>query len=178
MSFQHIILFQTLLVLFLIGGRDNYSFSNLLCIRLTCWFKVCEWDLEMKIQNNRFRGESKRSCLFCVGSRKVTACDFYSKHVTRNGCLESPQKTKVGFPLLWESWSQAFVCAKSNLNLALLIDVAFYLKCLQRYPTLLLCGPVSNETHAYMRARMHQISGQHTVSTMDCGFWRLETWWA
>lgn len=49
---------------------------------------------------------------------------------------------------LWESGLQAFVCAKSNFNLVLLIDVAFYFKCLWKYPTTVLCGPVSNETHS------------------------------
>lgn len=43
-----------------------------------------------------------------------------------------------------------FVCAKSNFNLVLLIDVTFYFKCLWKYPTTVLCGPASNETHSRM----------------------------
>lgn len=49
---------------------------------------------------------------------------------------------------LWERCPRVFVCAKSNFNLVLLIDVAFYFKCLWKYPTTVLCGPVSNETHS------------------------------
>lgn len=39
----------------------------------------------------------------------------------------------------------------------LTIDIDFYLKCLQRYPTLLLCGPVPNETHASDRWPTHSV---------------------
>lgn len=53
----------------------------------------------------------------------------------------------------------------------LLIDVAFYLKCLQRSPTVLLCGPVSNETHACMHACMRSVGNaqrpQWTVVSED-----------
>lgn len=49
----------------------------------------------------------------------------------------------------------------------LLIDVAFYLKCLQRYPTLFLCGPVSSKTPSCM----HHIAGQHSVHN---GLWFLK----
>lgn len=58
----------------------------------------------MKIQNNK--GLEGRRLGYLESSvwatRKVTAYGFYSKHAT-GFCLESPQKTKVGFSLLWES---------------------------------------------------------------------------
>lgn len=71
--------------------------------------------------------------------------DFVGKHLQNKRYIF--QRT---FALwwLWERGPQAFVCAKSNFNLALLIDVAFYFKCLWKYPTTVLCGPVSNETHS------------------------------
>lgn len=46
---------------------------------------------------------------------------------------------------------KGFVCVKSDFNLAILIDVAFYFKCLLRDATTDLCGPVSNVTHAHVR---------------------------
>lgn len=59
----------------------------------------------MKIQNNKgLEGRRVGDLESSVwATRKVTAYDFYSKHATSNGCLESPQKTKVGLSLLWES---------------------------------------------------------------------------
>lgn len=46
---------------------------------------------------------------------------------------------------------KGFVCVKSDFNLTILIDVAFYFKCLQRDVTTDLCGPVSNVTHTHVR---------------------------
>lgn len=73
---------------------------------------------------------------------------------------------------------QAFVCAKSKFNLVLLIDVAFYFKCLQRYPTTVLCGPVSNETHSCM-----PLLAIRSVANRHCSPWSVvsegaSTWWA
>lgn len=72
----HYLIIQTV-VLFLIGGRDNCSFSNSLCQTDFCCFKVGEWDLEMKIQNNKgLRQGYRRYFLFCVGSCKVLLVIF------------------------------------------------------------------------------------------------------
>lgn len=78
---------------------------------------------------------------------------------------------------LWESGPQVFVCAKSNFNLVLLIDVAFYFKCLWKYPTTVLCGPVSNETHS--RTPLLAI---RSVANTQCSPWSVvsegaRTWW-
>lgn len=61
---------------------------------------------------------------------------------------------------------RGFVCAKSNFNLVLLIDVAFYFKCLWKYPTTVLCGPVSNETHS----RTPLVAIRSLAST-QCSYW-------
>lgn len=79
---------------------------------------------------------------------------------------------------LWESSPQVFVCTKSNFNLVLLIDVAFYFKCLWRYPTTVLCGPMSNETHSRMPLRAIR-----SVASTQCSPWSVvsegaSTWWA
>lgn len=79
---------------------------------------------------------------------------------------------------LWESGPQAFVCAKSNFNLVLLIDVAFYFKCLWKYPTTVLCGPASNETHS--RTPLLAI---RSVANTQRSPWSVvsegaSTWWA
>lgn len=57
---------------------------------------------------------------------------------------------------------------KINFNLVLLIDVAFYFKCLWKYPTTVLCGPVSNETHS----RMPLIAIRSLAST-QCSPWSV-----
>lgn len=49
---------------------------------------------------------------------------------------------------LWVSSPESLFVQNQNFNLVLLIDVAFYFKCLWKYPTTVLCGPVSNETHS------------------------------
>lgn len=79
---------------------------------------------------------------------------------------------------LWESSPKVFVCTKSNFNLVLLIDVAFYFKCLWRYPTTVLCGPMSNETHSRMPLRAIR-----SVASTQCSPWSVvyegaSTWWA
>ena len=79
---------------------------------------------------------------------------------------------------LWENGPQVFVCAKSNFNLVLLIDVAFYFKCLWKYPTTVLCGPASNETHS----RTPRLAIRSVAST-QCSPWSAvsegaSTWWA
>ncbi len=79
---------------------------------------------------------------------------------------------------LWESCPRVFVCAKSNFNLVLLIDVAFYFKCLWKYPTTVLCGPVSNETHS----RTPPLAIRSLAKT-QCSPWSAvsegaSTWWA
>lgn len=79
---------------------------------------------------------------------------------------------------LWESGPQVFVCAKSNLNLVLLIDVAFYFKCLWKYPTTVLCGPVPNETHSCT-----PLLAIRSVAKTQCSPWSVvsewaSTWWA
>lgn len=73
---------------------------------------------------------------------------------------------------------QAFVCAKSDFNLVPMIDVAFYFKCLWKYPTTVLCGPLSNETHS----RTPLIAIRSLAST-QCSPWSVSSqavsiWWA
>lgn len=76
---------------------------------------------------------------------------------------------------LWESGLESFVCAKSNFNLVLLIDVAFYFKCLWKYPTTVLCGPASNETHS--RTAIRSLASMQ-CSTGSVVFEGASTWWA
>lgn len=72
----------------------------------------------------------------------------------------------------------AFVCAKSNFNLVPMIDVAFYFKCLWKYPTTVLCGPVSNETHSRT-----PLTAIRSLASTQCSPWSVfsegaSIWWA
>lgn len=50
-SFQHIILFQTLPVLFLIGGRDNCSFRKFIVYQTD----LLMWSLQMGFGNENIK---------------------------------------------------------------------------------------------------------------------------
>lgn len=85
----------------------------------------------------------------------VKVCILFECYASYKECGWNNPKTKGTFVwglLLCDGSGNAapksLFVQKSNFNLVFLIDVAFYFKCLQRYPTTVLCGPVSNETHS------------------------------
>ena len=124
----------------------------------------------MRIQWNNSLGEEnapERSCLLIISmTRKVAKV-----------AGETPQEQKVHLSVDFRSMMAlgkqpwVFVCAKSNFNLELLIDVAFYFKCLWKYPTTVLCGPLSNESRTPPVAIRSLAS---TVFIRLCGFWKGE----
>lgn len=106
------------------------------------------------------------------------AAEVVAKHLKNKRCIFH---WSFAVWWLWESGRKSFVCAKSNFNLVLLIDVAFYFKCLWKYPTTVLCGPASNETHsrtalAAIRSLASTQCSPWSVVSVGASTWRRTKW--